>query len=131
MAGTRSIRFNVSRRATAIRLCRGYGGRVANGYKCFWDRTKANVKKATWAAAFGRVGWDFRPALWANSGCADHCGRVAHALPLFLMRKILSEVMPGLQQFNREAHPHLPGAALWYTGTSAINGAIGYAEYRS
>jgi hypothetical protein len=39
--------------------------------------------------------------------------------------------MPGLQQLNCEAHPHLPFAALWYTGTSAINGAIGYALHRS
>ena len=65
------------------------------------------MQKATWAAAFWRVRWDFRAALWANSGCADHCGRVAHALPLFLLRKMLSEVTPGLQQLNREAHPRL------------------------
>jgi hypothetical protein len=32
-------------------------------------------------------------------------GRVAHALPLFLLRKMLSEVTSGLQQLNREAHP--------------------------
>jgi hypothetical protein len=37
---------------------------------------------------------------------------------------MLSEVMPGLHQLNREAHPRLPFAALWSTGTSAINGAV-------
>src|SRR4029453_8669374 len=63
------------------------------------------MQKATWAAAFWRVRRDFRAALWANSGCADHWGRVAHALPLLLLRKILSEVMPGLRQFNGEADP--------------------------
>jgi hypothetical protein len=33
---------------------------------------------------------------------------IAHALPLFSLRKMLSEVMSRLQQLNREAHPHLP-----------------------
>jgi hypothetical protein len=37
---------------------------------------------------------------------------------------MLSEVTPELQQLNREAHPRLPFGALWYTGTSAINGAV-------
>jgi hypothetical protein len=37
---------------------------------------------------------------------------------------MLSEVTPELQQLNREAHPRLPFGALWYTGTSAINGAM-------
>src|SRR4030095_7353893 len=46
-------------------------------------RAEAGLKKATWAGSFRRVRRDFRAALWANSGCADHCGRVAHALPLF------------------------------------------------
>jgi hypothetical protein len=44
---------------------------------------------------------------------------------------MLSEVTPGLQQLIREAHPRLPFGALWYTGTCAINGAIGHAEHRS
>jgi hypothetical protein len=44
---------------------------------------------------------------------------------------MLSEVTPGLQQLNREAHPRLPFGALWYTGTCAINGAISHAEHRS
>ena len=63
------------------------------------------MQKATRAAAFWRVRRDFRAALWAKSGCADHCGRVARALPLFLLRKMLSEVTPELQQLNREAYP--------------------------
>jgi hypothetical protein len=33
---------------------------------------KATLKKATWATSFRRVGWDFRPALWAKPECADH-----------------------------------------------------------
>jgi hypothetical protein len=33
------------------------------------------LEKATRAASIRCVGWDFRAALWANSGCADHCGR--------------------------------------------------------
>jgi hypothetical protein len=41
---------------------------------------------------------------------------------------MLSEITPGLQQLNREAHPRLPFGALWYTGTNAMNDAIGYAE---
>jgi hypothetical protein len=49
----------------------------------------------------------------------------------FLLRKMLSEVMPELQQLNCETHPHLPFAAMWYTGTSPIDGAIGYAKFRS
>jgi hypothetical protein len=28
---------------------------------------EAGLKKATWATSFGRVGWNFRPALWTNS----------------------------------------------------------------
>jgi hypothetical protein len=28
---------------------------------------EAGLEKATWAASFRRVGWDFRPALFANS----------------------------------------------------------------
>jgi hypothetical protein len=35
----------------------------------------------------------------------------------FLLRKMLSEVTPGLQQLNREAHPRLPFAALWCGAT--------------
>jgi hypothetical protein len=82
-SSSRSIHFNVFGRATLIGFRRDHGGRVGSGYNCFWERTNASVKKATWAAAFWRVRRDFRAALWANSGCADHCGRVAHALPLF------------------------------------------------
>jgi hypothetical protein len=63
------------------------------------------MQKATWAAAFWRVGRDFRAALWAKSGCADHWGRVARALLSFLLRKMLPEVRLGPQQINREAHP--------------------------
>jgi hypothetical protein len=33
---------------------------------------KANLKKAAWATSFRRVGWDFRPARWAKSECADY-----------------------------------------------------------
>jgi hypothetical protein len=42
---------------------------------------------------------------------------------------MLSEVTPGPQQLNREAHPRLPFGALWYTGTNAMNDAIGYAKF--
>src|SRR5262249_1496282 len=46
-------------------------------------RSKPTLEKATWAASFWRVGWDFRAAFLADSECADHCLRVARALPLF------------------------------------------------
>jgi hypothetical protein len=38
--------------------------------------------------------------------------------------------MSGPQQLNREAHPCPPFSALWYNGTKAITGAIGYAKHR-
>jgi hypothetical protein len=54
---SRSIRFNVFSGAAII----------VGGYRCVRKQTKASLEKATWAASFWRVGWDFRPALFANS----------------------------------------------------------------
>jgi hypothetical protein len=50
-----------------------------------------------------------KPAAWRQQ-CPISCATVnrnrdAHALPLFLLRKMLSEVTSGPQQLNREAHP--------------------------
>src|ERR1700757_2691768 len=84
---TTSSNFNVFSRATLIRLRRDYGGRVASGYLSVREQTKTILEKTTWAASFRRVGWDFRPALLAKSGCADHCRRVARALPVFTASK--------------------------------------------
>ena len=103
-SSSRSIRFKVFSRATVIRLRRGYGGRVASGYKCVREQTKTILEKATWAASFRRVGWDFRPALWAKSECAGHCRESRSCAPLFLLRKILSEVTPVPQQLDGATH---------------------------
>jgi hypothetical protein len=52
------------------------------GYKFIGQQTKASLEKATWAASFRRVGWDFRPALWATPEYVGHWRRVGRALPL-------------------------------------------------
>ena len=71
--GSVSIRFNIFSGATVI----------AGGYRCVREQTKRGFEKASWAASFWCVGWDFRPALWAKSECAGHYRRVARALPPF------------------------------------------------
>jgi hypothetical protein len=73
-----------------------------------------------------------QPFSGASDGISDpHFGQTLGALIIagesltrslcFLLRKMLSEVTPGLQQLNLEAHPHLPFGALWYTGNKAGN----------
>jgi hypothetical protein len=103
-SSSRSIRSKVFSRATLIRLRRDHGGRVASGYLSVREQSKTILEKTTWAASFRRVGWDFRPALWAKPAYASHYWGVPCVLP-FLLRKILSEVTPGPQQLNGEAHP--------------------------
>ena len=58
----RRVRFNVFSRAAVI----------AGGNRCVREQPKASREKATWAAPFWRVGWDFRAALRAKSGYASH-----------------------------------------------------------
>src|SRR4029453_6730049 len=67
-----------------------------------------------------------QPPSGASDGISDpHCGQSLGALIIaggsltrprcFLLRKMLSEVTPKLQQLNREAHPHfwvMSGARL-------------------
>ena len=36
------------------------------------EQTKAGLEETTWAASLRSVGWDFGPALWANSEYASH-----------------------------------------------------------
>ena len=75
------IRFNIFNGAAAIRLRRGYGGRVASGYGRAREQTKAGLEETAWAASLRSVGWDFGPALWANSEYASHCQGATRALP--------------------------------------------------
>src|SRR6266404_8361314 len=99
----RRVRFNVFSRAAVI----------AGGNRCVREETKASREKATWAASFWRVGWDFRAALWAKSECASHYRRVPRTLPS-LLRKILSEVTPGPQQLDGAAHLQCRWASQLY-----------------
>ena len=58
-------------------------GVIDPGRRGLWGQTKAGREKATWTAAFWRVGWDFPSALWAKSGYAAHFRRAALAFPSF------------------------------------------------
>ena len=78
----RSIRFDIFNGGAVIRLRRGYGGRVACGYRCIREQIKAGLKETSCTKAFRRVGKNFRSALSANPGCAGHDGRVASVLPI-------------------------------------------------
>jgi len=53
-----------SRGVAGLRIFRGTTV-VAGGYRCVREQTKTTFKKATRAAAFWRVGSDFRAALTA------------------------------------------------------------------
>ena len=89
--------FTMSRISHSIRVRPGYGGggRVANGHGSAPMQTEAILKKATWAAFFRRVGRDFRPAFWAKSGCADHCGESRSRAPsLFYCVKCYQRLCP-------------------------------------
>src|SRR5262249_53767474 len=64
---------------------------------------KTTFQKATWATSFGRVDWNFRAALWANSDYADHHRKVARALPLFYCVKFYQRLRPVPQKSDRAA----------------------------
>ena len=80
----RRVRFNVFSRAAVI----------AGGNRCVREQPKASREKATWAAPFWRVGWDFRAALRAKSHYASHYRRVAPALALFYCVKFYQRLRP-------------------------------------
>ena len=40
---------------------------IASGYGRAREQTKAGLEETAWAASLRSVGWDFGPALWANS----------------------------------------------------------------
>jgi len=78
--GIRVICFNIFNEAAVIRLRRGYGGRVAGGNGRAREQTKAGLEETAWTASLRSVGWDFGPALWANSEYARHYHGATRAL---------------------------------------------------
>ena len=66
----RVIRFNIFNEAAVI----------ASGYGRAREQTKAGLEETAWAASLRSVGWDFGPALWANSEYARHYHGAARAL---------------------------------------------------
>jgi hypothetical protein len=78
------------------------------------------LESGVWLVS-GQVNFQFQRRMNVHSGCAEHWGESLTRSLCSLLRKMLSEVTLGPQQLNREAHPHLPFGALWYTGNKAGN----------
>src|SRR4029453_2065417 len=83
--------------AGAIRLRRGFGGRVDSGYRCIRGNPKRRFQHARGTKPFRRVRKDLRAAFAANSEYSDHCPRLGVSSHLVL-RKILSDLMRESQQ---------------------------------
>jgi hypothetical protein len=64
-------RFNIFNGAAAL----------ASDNRRACEQTKAGLEETAWAASLRSVGWDFGPALWANSEYASHRQGATRALP--------------------------------------------------
>ena len=80
----RRVRFNVFSRAAVI----------AGGNRCVREQPKASREKATWAASFWRVGWDFRAALRAKSEYAGHLSESRSHSRIFYCVKFYQRLRP-------------------------------------
>ena len=50
------------------------------------EQTKAGLEETAWAASLRSVGWDFGPALWANSEYARHYHGATRALLCYCVK---------------------------------------------